>query len=111
MRIDVGRDGELLHPVRELFLDDVGDESGERILTDDADDIGELAGRMGRGVAAVDGDPALEDAAGEVRDEPVDRAEQRRLPGARAADDQAELAFVDPQRRRRAAPAPARRRR
>ena len=93
----LGRNRELLHAVRELLLDDVGDESGERILTDDADDVGELARRMGRGVAAVDGDAAVEDAAGEVRDEAVDRAEQRRLSRAGPTDDQAELALVDQQ--------------
>ena len=56
----VGRDAERLHAVRELVLDGVGDESGERILPDVPDDVGELAGREVAGVAAGDGDPARE---------------------------------------------------
>ena len=44
----VGGNGELLHAVGELLLDRVGDEPGQRVLPDDADDVGELAGRMGR---------------------------------------------------------------
>ena len=91
----VGRQRELLHPVRELFLDGVGDESGERVLADDADDVGELARRMRARVATVDEHAAREVAAGEVRDQPVDRAEQRRLADARPADDEHELAFGD----------------
>ncbi len=95
LRIVSGGHRELFHAVRELFFDDVGDEAGERILSDDADDIGQLARRMRRGVASVDGDSALEHAAGEVGDQAVDRAEQRRLARTGAPDDEAELAFVD----------------
>ena len=53
-----GGDGELLHAVGELLLDRVGDEAGQRVLPDDADDVGELARRVVAGVAAVDGHPA-----------------------------------------------------
>ena len=44
---DVGRDRELLHAVRELFFERVGDAARERVLADDADDVGQLARRMG----------------------------------------------------------------
>ena len=91
----VGRQRELLHPVRELFLDGVGDESGERVLADDADDVGELTRRVRARFATVDEHAAREVAAGEVGDQPVDRAEQRRLADARPADDEHELAFGD----------------
>ena len=53
----VGRDRELLHAVRELLLERVGDAARERILGDDADEVGQLARRMRAGVATVDGDP------------------------------------------------------
>ena len=91
----VGRHRELLHRVGELLLDGVGDEPGERVLADDADDVGEVARAVGAGVAPVDDDAPGEVAAGEVRDEAVDGAEQRRLPGAGAADHEAQLALVD----------------
>ena len=55
---DAGRDRELLHPVGELFLDGVGDAARERVLADDADDVGELARRVRARVAPVDRDPA-----------------------------------------------------
>ena len=88
-------DRELLHRVGQLLLDRVGHEAGQRVLPDHADDVGEVAGRMGAGVAAVDDHPAGEVPAGEVRHEPVDRAEQRRLAGAGRADDHAQLALGD----------------
>ena len=55
---DVRRHGQLLHPVGELLLDRVGDEAGERVLPDDADEVGELPRPVRRGVPAVDEDPA-----------------------------------------------------
>ncbi len=88
-----GRDRELLHAVGELLLDGVGDETRQRILTDDTDDVGELARRVRRRIAAADGDPTFEQPAGEVRDETVDRAEERRLARTGAPDDEAQLAF------------------
>ena len=59
---DVRRDGQLLHPVGELLLDGVGDEAGGRVLADHADEVGELARRVRRGVPAVDEDAAVEHA-------------------------------------------------
>ena len=50
-------------------------------------------GRCVAGVAAGDGDPAGQRAAGEVRHQAVDGAQQRRLARAGAADDQAQLAL------------------
>lgn len=49
---------------------------------------------LGR-VAAVDEDAAVQGAAGEVRDEPVDGTEEGGLADAGVADDEAELAFLD----------------
>ena len=95
---DVRRHGQLLHAVGELLLDGVGDEARDRVLPDDPHDVGELARRVRRGVASVDDDPAGQRAAGEVRDQAVDRPEQRRLAGAGAPDDEAELALLDVQR-------------
>ena len=78
-RITWRRDGQLLHAVGELLLDGVGDEACQRVLPDHADRLRELARRV------VGGDPArrraraLDVAAGEVRHQPVDDAQQRRL--------------------------------
>ena len=47
LRITVGGHRELLHGVGELLLDRVGDEPGQRVLPDHADDVGQLAGRVG----------------------------------------------------------------
>jgi hypothetical protein len=71
-----GENGELFEAVGEFFFDGVGDELVQWVLADVTDEVGELAGRVGAGVAAIDGDPAGEGAAGEVRDEAVDRAEE-----------------------------------
>ena len=86
-------DGELLHRVGQLLLHGVGDEAGQRVLPDHADHVGQVAGRVVAGVAAVDDDPPGQVAAGEVRHQPVDRAEQRRLPRPGRPDDDAQLAL------------------
>ena len=88
---------ELLHAVGELGLDCLRDEAGERVLPDDADDVGEVAGLVCGGVAAGDTDPALQSPAGEVRHEPVDRPQQGGLAGPGAAHDERELALLDRQ--------------
>ena len=67
-----GLDAHRLHPVGELLLDGVGDEGGDRVLPDDADDVGEVAGPVRAGVPPVDHDRAAQPAAGEVRHQPVD---------------------------------------
>ena len=90
----VGRDAEILHRVRELVLDGVGDEARGRVLADDADAVGELSRRCD-GRDAVNGHSSEQGTAGEVRDEPVHGSQQRRLPGARLSDDEEELALVD----------------
>ena len=48
------RDGQLLHRVGELLLDGVGHEAGQGVLAHHADDVGELARRVGPGVTAID---------------------------------------------------------
>ncbi len=90
-----GRKAELLHAVGELLLDGVGDEPGERVLPDDADQVGEVAGPVVAGVAAVEADVAGQRAPGEVRHPPAHRPEQGRLARAGAPDDEGELALVD----------------
>ncbi len=82
-----------LHTVGQLVLDGVGDEMGQRVLAHCADDIGQFARRVGAGVPAVDGDPAAQGAAGEMRDEPADGLEQGGLADAGGADQQAQLAL------------------
>ena len=91
----VGRQPERLHAVGELVLHGVGDEAGERVLPDVADDVGEVAGTVLAGVPAVDDDAAGEGAAGEVRHQPVDGAQQRGLAGPGAADHEDQLALGD----------------
>jgi hypothetical protein len=88
------RHGQLLHAVGQLLLDGVCDEPGQRILPDDPDDVGELARRVLCGRPAVDGDPAGQRSAGEVRNQAVDGPEQRRLARPGAPDDEAQLALV-----------------
>ena len=87
---------EVLHRVRELLLDDVRHEPGDRVLADIPDDVGQLARRMRPGVAAIDGHRAGQRAAGEVGDQPVDGAEERGLARTGRPDDEAELALLDP---------------
>ena len=72
-------EAELLHPVRQLVLDDVADESGQRVLPDVADLVGQLARRPAADACPLDQHVTVERAAAEVRDQAVERAEQRRL--------------------------------
>lgn len=57
--------------------------------------IGQLAGRVGGGIASVDKDSAGERATGEVRDQAVDGSEQGGLATAGAAHDQHEFTLGD----------------
>ena len=50
----VGRKAQLLHRVRELLLDGVGDEAGERVLPHVPDGLGHVAGLVLSRVAPVD---------------------------------------------------------
>ena len=52
LRITSGGQAELLHRVGELLLDRVGDEPGERVLPDVADDVGQVARLVRRGCRA-----------------------------------------------------------
>ena len=89
------RHGQLLHAVGELLLHRVRHEPRQRVLSDDAHDVRELARRVVRGVATVDDHSTGERAAGEVRDEPVDGPEEARLATAGAPDHQAQLPLLD----------------
>ena len=93
----LGRQPELLHAVGELLLDGVGDEAGGGVLPDVADRVGPLPRRRAHDADAVEQHVAVERAAREARDQPGDDAEQRRLPDARRAGHQHQLALVDDQ--------------
>ena len=89
-----GRQADLLHRIGQLLLDGLGDESGGRVLADDSDDVGQVAGQVVAGVATLDEDPAGERPAREVRDESADGPQEGGLARAGRADDEAHLAFV-----------------
>lgn len=89
-----GRYGQLLHRVGQFLLDGVGHETVQRVLAHHAHHIGEFTRRMVRGVTAVDRDPPVQGAAGEVRHQAVDGAEQRRLADPGVPDDQTQLTLV-----------------
>ena len=74
------------------------------------DDVGEVARPVVAGVPAVDDHPAVQGAAGEVRDQPVQGAQQRGLAGPGPADHEDQLALGDAQVHARRAPARRRRR-
>ena len=93
----VRTDGELFHPVGELVFNDVGDEPRERILSDDTDDLCQLARRVGSGAFSVHGHRSRQESAGEVGHQAVDRSEQGRLAGSRGADHDAQLPLGDRQ--------------
>ena len=76
---DLRCDAQLLHTVGKFVLDDVGDKAGQRILADEADQMGEFARRMIGRFHSIDGDGAVEMAAGEMRDESVEQTKQGRL--------------------------------
>ncbi len=52
-RMTSGGHAQVLHGVGQLVLDGVGDEAGGRVLPDDADQVGQVAGRVVLGAAAV----------------------------------------------------------
>ena len=92
---DVWRDGQLLHHVGELVLHRVGHESGQGVLTDHADHVRQLPWLVRPRVAAVNENAPRQGAACEVRNEPVDGAEQGRLPDPGTTDDKDELTLID----------------
>ncbi len=92
-----GGQAQRLHAVGEFVLHGVGDEVRDRVLADGADQVGEFARAVVAGVAAVDGDPAGQLTAGEVRDEAADGAQQGGLAGAGRTDQQAQFALGDGQ--------------
>src|SRR5205814_2255856 len=69
-----------------------------RILEDDRRRAGELRGARAPRVEAADDDTSREAAAVEVRDEPRERAEERRLPGARRPEKRDDLAGLERER-------------
>ena len=106
-RPDLGRLGaEVLEPERDLVRDDRHHDLVLRVLEDRRDRAREL-GRAGRArVEAGDDDAAREAAAVEVRHEPGERPQQRRLAGAGGAEQRDDLAGLElerdaAQRRRR----------
>ncbi len=75
----VGGEAQRLHSVREFVLDRVRHEVRQRILAHRADHVREFARLVGSGVTARHRHTAAQGAAREVRDQPVHRAEHRRL--------------------------------
>src|SRR5690606_29019449 len=67
------------------------------VLDDEADEVGQLPGRVGGGVPAGDQNPALEGAAREVGDEAVDGPQEGRLARSGPSHDEAQLALLDGQ--------------
>ena len=106
-RPDLGRrHAEVLEPERDLVRGDRHHDLVLRILEDGRDRAGELGRARAAGVEPGDDDPAREAAAVEVRHEPGERAQQRRLAGARGAEERDDLPGLElerdaAQRRRR----------
>ena len=89
------RGPELLHAVGQLFLDGVGDEPGERVLADVADQVGALARGLVDDADAVEQHVTGQHAAGEAGHQTGHQAQQGGLPDAGAARDEHELALVE----------------
>jgi hypothetical protein len=88
---------ELLHPVGELVLHDLGHEARQRVLPDVPDQVRQLPRRPPCDALAAQQDVSTQMAAGEVRDQAVDAGQQRRLPRPGAAGDEDQLGLGDPQ--------------
>ena len=92
------RDAEVLEPEGDLVRDDRHHDLVLGILEDRRDGAGELGRARATGVEPGDDDPALEAAAVEVRDEPGESAEQRRLARAGRAEERHDLSRLERQR-------------
>ena len=97
-QISAGGDAEVLEPERDLVRGDRHHDLVLRILEDGRDRAGELGRARAAGVEPGDDDPAREAAAVEVRHEPGERAQQRRLPGARRAEERDDLSRLQLER-------------
>ena len=97
-QISAGGDAQVLEPERDLVRDDRHHDLVLGILEDRRDRPSEL-GRAGAArVQAGDDDPARERAAVEVRHEPGERAQQRRLAGARGPEQRDHLSRLELER-------------
>ena len=94
----LGRDGHVLETERDLVLDARHHDLVLRVLEDRRDDAGELGRAVRPGVQAADLDPAGEAATVEVRHEPRQRAQERRLAAAGGAEQRDDLARVELER-------------
>ena len=92
------RRADVLEPEGDLVLDAAEDDLVLGILEEGGDVAGEIGRPEAPGVLARDHDAALEPAAVEVRDEPRERAQERRLAGARRAEHRHDLARLDAER-------------
>ena len=86
-----GRDAEVLEPESDLVRDDRHHDLVLGVLEDRRDRAGELGRACAARVEPRDDDPARKAAAVEVRDEPCERAEQRRLAGSGRAEQRDDL--------------------
>ena len=94
----IGGHAEVLHGVGQLVLDRLGHERGQRVLPDEADDVGQIARSIVLRRPPVHRHGTGEHAAAEVRNQPVDRPQQGRLPGTRFPDHHAQLTLGDVER-------------
>ena len=92
------RDAEVLEPEGDLVGDDGHHDLVLGILKDRRDRAGELGRACAAGVEPGDDDLTLEAAAVEVRDEPGERAEQRRLARTGRAEESHHLSRLERQR-------------
>jgi hypothetical protein len=92
------RRAKVLEPERDLVLDTAEDDLILGILEQRGDLVREIRWAETARVASGHLDPPLEPAAVEVRNEPGQGAEERRLAGARRAEERDDLARFDPER-------------
>ena len=91
-----GRRAEVLEPERDLVLDAAEDDLVLGVLEQRGDLVGEVGRAEAAGVAPGDLDAALETPAVEVRNEPSERAQERRLAGAGRPEQRHDLARLEP---------------
>ena len=101
--VDAGPDlcrrrAEVLEPERDLVLDAAEDDLVLGVLEQRGDLVREIGRAEAAGVASGDLDAALEAAAVEVRNEAGQRPQERRLAGARRAEERHDFARLDLER-------------
>ena len=93
----VDRHRQLLHGVGQFFLDGIGHESSQRVLTHESHNVRQLPRWLGPGLSSFDQHPPSQGPPGEVRHQAVDDPQQRRLPHPGSPHHQRQLTFLDTQ--------------